>query len=147
MADQYYYNNGGQPEAQGGPYAQGGQPQPGPQQPYGQQQYAQQQYAQQPQGQAQYAQAYTQPTYQGYAGAPPIKDNTTLGDWIVTYLLMMLPIANIVLLFIWAFGSTTGPSKKNWARATLIFMAIGLVLGIIAMAAVIDFMTRMPYWY
>ena len=55
----------------------------------------------------------------------------TVGDWIVTYLLMIIPIANLVLLFIWAFGSDTKKSKKSWAKATLIFMAVGIVLSIL----------------
>jgi hypothetical protein len=35
------------------------------------------------------------------------------------------------MLFVWAFGGGTNPSKKNWAIATLIWYAIGIVLFII----------------
>ncbi|HHS50800.1 MAG TPA: hypothetical protein ENN07_06760 [candidate division Zixibacteria bacterium] len=48
----------------------------------------------------------------------------TVGDWIVTLLLMAIPIVNLILLFVWAFGSNTPISKANWAKATLIWMAI-----------------------
>jgi len=54
-----------------------------------------------------------------------------IGNWIVTMLLMMIPIANIILVFMWAFGSNVNPSKKAYFQAYLIFAAIGLVLGIV----------------
>jgi len=52
----------------------------------------------------------------------------TVGDWIVTFLLMCIPFVNIILLFVWAFGGGTPISKANWAKAALIWMAI--VMGI-----------------
>ncbi len=59
----------------------------------------------------------------------------SLGDWIVTLLLMCIPIANIVLLFVWGFSSNVNTNKKNYSRAMLIFMAIGFVLWIILASA------------
>ena len=55
----------------------------------------------------------------------------TVGNWIVTMLLMLIPIANIVLVFLWAFGSEVNPSKKTYFQAQLIFAIIGIVLSII----------------
>ncbi|RPH36263.1 hypothetical protein EHM92_04805 [bacterium] len=49
----------------------------------------------------------------------------------ITILLSAIPIVNIVMLFVWAFGSSTNPSKANWAKATLIWMVIGIALAII----------------
>ena len=37
----------------------------------------------------------------------------TIKDWIITNLLMLIPIANIVLVFVWAFGSNVNKSKKQ----------------------------------
>ncbi|WP_429842071.1 hypothetical protein [Brevibacillus sp. FIR094] len=48
----------------------------------------------------------------------------TMKDWIIVSLFMMIPIANIVLLFIWAFGSDGNLNRKNWAKASLLLMAI-----------------------
>lgn len=48
------------------------------------------------------------------------------GEWMITYLLMMIPLVNIVLLFVWAFGSNTPVSKANWAKASLIWAVIGI---------------------
>ncbi len=55
----------------------------------------------------------------------------TLGDWIITLLIMMIPIVNFIMLFVWAFSSSTPQSKANWAKASLIFMLIGLILVIL----------------
>ncbi len=63
-------------------------------------------------------------------------DEVTLGDWMITMLLSFIPIVNIIMLFVWAFGSSTNPSKANWAKATLIWMLIGIVLGVLFVIAV-----------
>ena len=100
---------------------------------FGNQSNSNQSYQQQPQ---QYAPPqYQPPQYQqqpsrGYnsGGAwPPMK----VGDWIITSLLLCIPIANIVLMFMWAFGSDVNPSKKSYFQAQLIFWAIGIVISIL----------------
>lgn len=55
----------------------------------------------------------------------------TIGDWIITMLLMCIPLVNLILLLVWAFGSSAPVSKANWAKATLIFMLVGIVLAIL----------------
>ena len=67
----------------------------------------------------------------------------TVGNWILTTLLMCIPLVNIVLLFVWAFGSNTPISKANWAKAALIwavisisvYVLLALLIGIGAAAA------------
>lgn len=58
-------------------------------------------------------------------------NNVSVGQWIVTYLIMIVPVVNIVMLFVWGFGSSTAPSKSSWAKATLIWLAVGIVLSIL----------------
>lgn len=48
----------------------------------------------------------------------------SIGDWIVTFIILAIPIVNIIMLFVWAFGSNTQPSKQNFAKANLILMVI-----------------------
>lgn len=58
---------------------------------------------------------------------------TTVGGWLVIMILMFIPIVDLVLLAIWAFGSdNTDQSRKNWAMANLIVVAVVTVLLIIA---------------
>ena len=52
----------------------------------------------------------------------------SVGDWILTFLIMVIPIVNIVMLFVWGFGNNTHPSKASWAKAALILIAISFVL-------------------
>jgi len=53
----------------------------------------------------------------------------TIQDWLITILITAIPIVNIIMLFVWAFGgSDTNLNKKNWAKATLIWFAIIFVL-------------------
>ena len=39
----------------------------------------------------------------------------SIGDWIITNLIVAIPIVGFVMLFVWGFGSNTQPSKANWA--------------------------------
>ena len=55
----------------------------------------------------------------------------SIGDWIITFIVTYIPLVGFIMLFVWAFGDGTHPSKKTWAQATLIMMVIVIVLMII----------------
>ena len=64
----------------------------------------------------------------------------SIGDWIITSIILAIPIVGFVMLFVWGFGSNTHPSKANWAKASLIMIVIsflfvvsffGLISGVI----------------
>lgn len=59
-----------------------------------------------------------------------------VGDWMLTMLVMAIPIVNLVMLFVWALSSSTPKSKSNWAKASLIWMAIGIGLLVIFWGAI-----------
>ena len=61
------------------------------------------------------------------------QNNSTVrvGEWVIALLLLAIPVVNLVMMFVWAFGGGTNPSKANFAKASLIWMAIGIVLCII----------------
>ena len=52
----------------------------------------------------------------------------SVGNWMLTILLASIPLFGLVYILILAFGSGRSASKKNWARATLIWAVIGAVL-------------------
>ena len=94
------------------------------QQPYGQSAYGQQPYGQQPMGGQSYSSMPTgTPQFMG-----DLEEPVSLGDWIVCYLLMCVPCVNLIMLFIWAFGSGHKKSKANWAKAQLIVMGVFILL-------------------
>lgn len=55
----------------------------------------------------------------------------SLKDWMITYLLLVIPIVNIIMLFIWAFGDGENPNKANFAKAQLLWMVIVFGVSII----------------
>ncbi|MEP0862720.1 MAG: hypothetical protein HRF52_14910 [Ignavibacterium sp.] len=63
----------------------------------------------------------------------------TLGDWLITLLIQAIPLVGFIMLFVWAFGGDTHPSKKTWAQASLLFALIMLVLVIIFFAVMWSF--------
>jgi len=77
---------------------------------------------------------YNQPVSSQQYGANPWP-HMKIGDWVISLLLMLVPIVNIVLACMWAFGSDVNPSKKSFFQAYLIFIAAGIVLGILLSAA------------
>jgi len=52
----------------------------------------------------------------------------TVKDWIITILITAIPLVGFIMLFVWAFGSNENPNKSNWAKASLIWVAIAMVL-------------------
>ncbi len=64
------------------------------------------------------------------------QDPVSFGQWMVTLLLMVIPIVNIVMLIMWITSPETQPSKKNWAKAQVIFIIVGTVLSFTISAAV-----------
>lgn len=55
----------------------------------------------------------------------------SLKEWIITLLIMVIPIVNIVMLFVWAFSDNTPKSKSNWAKAKLVIMLLSFLLTIV----------------
>jgi hypothetical protein len=59
----------------------------------------------------------------------------TVGNWVVTLLLLAIPIVNLIMLFIWAFGDKS--AKTTFAKAYLIWTVIGLALAVIYIVFVV----------
>ncbi|WP_458460702.1 hypothetical protein [Paenibacillus sp.] len=57
----------------------------------------------------------------------------SFGSWMLTLLLLAIPLVNIIMLFVWAFGNSN-PSKANYAKASLLWIAIGIVVYILIVA-------------
>jgi hypothetical protein len=69
-----------------------------------------------------------------YDGVYPRKGESvvTVGDWLIVMVLMCIPLVNLVMPFVWAFGGGDIPqSKRNWARAMLIWAVIMILLYVV----------------
>ncbi|MFV0413482.1 MAG: hypothetical protein ACK5L3_09460 [Oscillospiraceae bacterium] len=84
------------------------------------------------------------PPYPAY-GAPAQTDTMTILNYLTPYLLGLIPlvggIVSLVLMFVWAFGSSYGPNRKNFARANLIIWLIGIVLSVITIVVFASYFT------
>tara|TARA_B100000029_G_C17419981_1_gene903934 strand:+ start:702 stop:968 length:267 start_codon:yes stop_codon:yes gene_type:complete len=63
----------------------------------------------------------------------------TTSEWILTNLIMLIPIINIIMLFVWSFGNNTNLNKANWAKASLIVWTIGFIFYFIIIMISITF--------
>lgn len=62
-----------------------------------------------------------------------MNDQNTMSykDWLVTLLLLSVPLLNLVLMIVWAFDTAGNQSRANYCKATLTLVAISVVLGIL----------------
>ena len=55
----------------------------------------------------------------------------SVADWVITIFITYIPLVNIIMLLIWAFDSETPLNKKNWAKARMIWILIGIAISTI----------------
>lgn len=58
-------------------------------------------------------------------------------EWLGSLALLLIPIVNIVLMFVWAFSTDVKKSKSNFFKANLILTAI--ILGIYIVVLILIF--------
>ncbi len=51
-------------------------------------------------------------------------------DWFLTILITAIPLVGLIMLFVWAFGGGNNTNKANWAKASLLWMLISIIIGI-----------------
>ena len=78
-------------------------------------------YQQQQQPYQQQYQPYQQPGYDPGMDQTPL----SMGEWILTILVMMIPCVGLIIYLVWAFGN-----RRNYCRAYLIIYAVILVISI-----------------
>lgn len=52
----------------------------------------------------------------------------SVGDWLITMLLMVIPFVNIILIIVWALDNNANPNRTNYAKALLIIIGIQILL-------------------
>ena len=77
-----------------------------------------------------------------------LEEPVTFGDWMISWLLMMIPCVNIVMMFVYAFGNGK-KSKSNFFKAYLVWTLISIVLSVIILvvfgASMAPLMSTMGY--
>lgn len=59
----------------------------------------------------------------GHADLPP-----SVGEWLITLVVLAIPFLNLILYIYWAFFSNGNKSRINFCRASLILALVGLFL-------------------
>lgn len=87
---------------------------------------------------------YAQPVQPYYPNNDAINSQPLgVGQYIVMFILMGIPLVGFILMLVWAFGSNVNKNKKNYARATLIVGIIGGILAAIFSGIIIAALTPM----
>ncbi len=71
--------------------------------------------------------------YQYQGPNDELEEPMSMGEWVLTLLIMLIPCVNIVMAFVWAFSSKGKKSKSNYFKAYLIFTAIQIILFVIVL--------------
>ena len=84
---------------------------------------------------------YQQYPYNNYNGnyQMPYQQNSPLdleepmkmSEWLISLLITLIPCVGIIMIFVWAFGSTEKKSKSNFFKAYLVFGVIRIVIYLI----------------
>ena len=61
----------------------------------------------------------------------PERPDESVGSWMLTLFVCGIPVIGVIYLLVLAFGSSASPSKRNFARAALIWTLIALVVTVI----------------
>lgn len=69
-----------------------------------------------------------QPFEPAYAPLSPAVEPITTGGFVGIFLLLSVPVLNLILLIIWACGGCRKVNKRNFARAVLIILLVGLIV-------------------
>ena len=55
----------------------------------------------------------------------------TIRDWMLTLLVLAIPIVNIIMYLVWACGSSGNVNRKTFCQACLIWFLIIFVVGVV----------------
>ncbi|PKM93941.1 MAG: hypothetical protein CVU84_13610 [Firmicutes bacterium HGW-Firmicutes-1] len=68
-------------------------------------------------------------------------------EWLGSMALLLIPIVNIVLMFVWAFSTDVKKSKSNFFKAQLILTGIILGIYLIFLVLIMVFAITMSNFY
>ena len=75
-----------------------------------------------------------QPTPTAYAPEPrqnPLREPLTTGQFFLMDLVAAIPLVGFIMCLVWAFSDSSNQNRKSWARAKLVWIVVGVVLGIL----------------
>lgn len=74
----------------------------------------------------------------------PSQEPMSVGDWIITMIVLAIPIVGIVMIIIWGFTSPQDTVKSvtraNFCKAYIVIVIIGIVLSFLVGGAIMTLM-------
>lgn len=61
----------------------------------------------------------------------------SVGDWLITFLILSIPVVNFIVLIYWATSRSTDPIKANFSKAALVWLLVIIVLYVLFVGAII----------
>lgn len=83
-----------------------------------------------------------------YAAAPEA-DGLSMGDYLLTLLVFLIPVVGFVMMLVWSFAASTRPARRRLAQAYLIrTLALAAVVALLAVVVGASLLTMMQasYW-
>ena len=71
--------------------------------------------------------AATRPEGAGSGERRPLR----VPEWLMTLIILAIPVLNIIMYLVWAFGRSGNISRKNFCKASLLLIAIVVVVGVL----------------
>jgi small neutral amino acid transporter SnatA (MarC family) len=68
------------------------------------------------------------------------ENSTSVGEWVVTLIVALIPLIGLIMLFVWAFGGAQGTSKANWAKAALIVYFVTILFSLLFGGSMLAFL-------
>ena len=62
---------------------------------------------------------------------------SSVGDWMVTLLILSIPVVNFIALIYWAVSDSTSTVKANFAKAAIVWFVVIIVLYVLFFGALI----------
>jgi hypothetical protein len=72
------------------------------------------------------------------------KAQLSVGDWLLFYLIMAVPVVNIIMFFVIIAGTNTNPTLKSYLISGLVLGAISVVLFFTIFAS---FLSEFAYYF
>ena len=66
----------------------------------------------------------------------------TVGGWLLTFLIQLIPLVGFVMLCVWGFGKNSRPARRTYAQAVLLlFAAVAAVYVLVFVVIGVSFMS------
>jgi hypothetical protein len=70
-----------------------------------------------------------------FPGMQPSSEPLSVKEWFVTLFITYIPLVGMIMMLVWAFDSGTNINKKNFAKASLIWMLVWIAIAIVVLVA------------